>query len=153
MFGHKKTQLIAPVSGQIIPLSEVPDPTFAQGTVGYGFGVKTAGESVVSPVEGEIIMMFRTAHAFTVRTDSGVEVLVHVGIDTGKLDGEGFEAIAVRGDKVEAGAPVVRLNNLADLEAKVPSMITVVVVTNAKKVEPGELHLDASFGDPVLELK
>lgn len=140
MFGFKKaSQVVAPVEGTIIPLSEVPDPVFAQGMLGEGFAVETAGDIVRSPVDGEIIVLFPTAHAFAVRTPKGEEVLVHIGVDTVSLKGEGFHALAAQGDQVKAGTPVVQLTDLEALAEKVPSLVTIVVSTDlpltAAKVE------------------
>ena len=88
--------VFAPVEGEIIELSSVPDPVFSGGMMGQGFAVQPTSGEFGSPVEGEIIMVARTLHAFGVRTDEGAEVLVHIGIDTVQLKGEGFTQPSTR---------------------------------------------------------
>ena len=102
--------VLAPLAGRSMPLAEVPDPVFAAQMVGSGAAVEPpAGESfdVVSPVAGTIVKLL--PHAFVVVDGSGRGVLTHVGIDTVKLKGEGFELLAAKGDTVDAGAPVMRV--------------------------------------------
>jgi PTS system glucose-specific IIA component len=97
----------SPVAGQVVPLSEVPDPVFAEAMVGPGLAVVPAAEAAdaVAPVAGTIATLH--PHAFVVTTESGRGVLVHLGIDTVKLKGEGFTLHVAKGDQVVAGQPVV----------------------------------------------
>lgn len=153
-FGKKKQAIdvFAPVTGTVIPLSEVPDPAFAGGSMGYGFAVQPTSSTVTSPVAGEIIMLFPTAHAFAVRTPGGAEVLVHIGVDTVTLKGEGFRALAAQGDVVEAGAPVVGFDlNIANDE-RVKSTDVLVVVTNGRFYTPSEVQVGSTTNTPVLTL-
>lgn len=100
--------VLCPVVGQVLPLSDVPDLVFAEGMVGPGLAVEPDGgrSTAVSPVAGRLVMLH--PHAFIVLTSSGRGVLVHLGVDTVELHGEGFELLATEGDELEAGAPVVR---------------------------------------------
>ncbi|WP_427170473.1 PTS sugar transporter subunit IIA [Arthrobacter sp. 92] len=126
MAGHLVVH--APLSGTVIPLSEVPDPVFAGQMVGSGAAVEPpAGEAfdVVSPVAGRLVKLL--PHAFVVVEDSGRGVLTHVGIDTVKLNGEGFTLLVAQGDTVSAGAPVVHVDPTAALAAGY-SMVSPVVV-------------------------
>ncbi len=102
------TTVLAPVAGRVIGLPEVPDPVFAQAIVGPGIAIDPlrAPGTAVSPVDGELIKLH--PHAYVVRDDAGHGVLVHLGIDTVQLKGEGFECLAVEGDRVTSGQPLVR---------------------------------------------
>lgn len=143
MFGFgKKSQAVtvdlhAPFEGEVVPVDQVPDPVFAGKMVGDGFAVNpTATEGIVevcSPVAGRLATLMKSLHAFAVVTDEGLEVLVHVGIDTVELKGEGFEALAAKGDTVSAGQPIVRVD-IAAVEAAGRLLVTPVVMSNKKQV-------------------
>jgi PTS system glucose-specific IIA component/PTS system N-acetylglucosamine-specific IIA component len=122
----------APLSGTVIPLGEVPDPVFASQMVGSGAAVEPpAGEAfdVVSPVAGKLVKLL--PHAFVVVEASGRGILTHVGINTVKLKGEGFNLLAAQGDMVNAGAPVMHVDPTAALAAGY-SMVSPVVVLDTK---------------------
>lgn len=100
-------KVLSPVKGVLAPITEVPDPVFAEAMVGPGLAVHpelTAGDAV-SPVDGTVVTLH--PHAFVVATEDGAGVLVHLGIDTVKLKGEGFTLHVAKGDKVRAGQPVI----------------------------------------------
>lgn len=143
--------VFAPVEGEIIELSSVPDPVFSGGMMGQGFAVQPTSGEFGSPVEGEIIMVARTLHAFGVRTDEGAEVLVHIGIDTVNLKGEGFTAHRRKGDRVRPGDVVVSLD-LASVSGRVPSMATPVIVTNGDRFDVSAPDLGGSTTVKVAEL-
>ncbi|GAB3448212.1 PTS glucose transporter subunit IIA [Streptomonospora sediminis] len=123
-------QVLAPVPGTALAMSAVPDPVFAQGMVGPGAAVQPAlaTQDAVAPVSGRIAKLH--PHAFMVLTGDGRGVLVHLGIDTVKLDGAGFEKLTEEGAHVEAGAPVIRWNP-AEIEAKGLSAAVPVVALEA----------------------
>lgn len=143
MFGlFKKTlNLVAPISGKVIDLSEVPDETFSKRLVGNGVAIDSTGDLVVAPADGELALIFRTNHAFAIRTDDGIELLIHVGIDTVELEGEGFERIGVEGTKVKAGDPILKINR-SIMEAKGLSLITPVLITLPMGVEDIDFPLN-----------
>lgn len=126
------TEVGAPLAGRVMPLSEVPDPVFSKGIVGLGVGIDPSGDTVVAPAAGTVIVAQKTGHAFGLRLDSGVELLVHVGIDTVNLEGRGFDVKAAKGDRVEAGTPLVTFDRSVIEEAGY-SLVTPVLVTNHKK--------------------
>ena len=103
------TQLIlmAPVDGVVVPLADVPDPVFAEGTLGDGVALDPLEASLVAPCDGEIVQCARTAHAVTLRSDSGVELLIHLGLDTVNLDGAGIALRVATGQRVRAGEPLL----------------------------------------------
>lgn len=142
-----KVGLAAPVAGEVIPLLEVPDKMFSAGTMGQGFAVLPTDGTVTSPVAGEIAMIFPTKHAFAVTTPDGVQVMVHIGLETVGLKGEGFEVLAAKGDHVEAGDPVIRAD-LDSIRPKVPSLVTPVIVMNSKDFDVSAP--DTSGGEPVV---
>ncbi|MGY3779227.1 PTS sugar transporter subunit IIA [Isobaculum melis] len=124
-----KTELVAVADGQLIALADVPDPVFAQKMMGEGFAVEPTGNVVVAPIAGEIIQVADTLHAYGIQSEEGVEVLVHIGLDTVALKGEGFEAQVKMGDKVVAGTPLAKID-LAYLAEHAPSTTIPVIVTN-----------------------
>ena len=101
---------VAPATGEYLPLSEVSDPVFSQGVMGDGYAVNPTAGTIVAPVAGTIALIQDTLHAFMLRTENGGEVLVHIGIDTVELGGDGFTKLANVGDKVEAGAPIIEVD-------------------------------------------
>jgi PTS system beta-glucosides-specific IIC component/PTS system sucrose-specific IIC component len=121
----------APVDGRLVKIEEVPDKTFADKILGDGFAIEPSNGKVFSPVDGKILMAFETGHALAVGSENGGEILVHFGIDTVKLNGEGFKLLVKKGDVVKKGDPILEV----DLEAvnkNAPSSITPVVITNSK---------------------
>lgn len=152
MFKKKGEQVFAPAAGSLLALADVPDPVFASGAVGEGFAVAPSEGNFTSPVDGEIILLAKTLHAFGVRTDSGAEVLVHIGMDTVKLKGEGFTAHRAQGDRVKQGELVISCD-LAQMTAQVPSMVTPVLLTNGKDFTIAETMLDAGAGSAVLTVR
>ncbi len=124
------TDVGSPVAGRVLPLASVPDPVFAGGMVGPGAAVdpdRSAGEAV-SPVDGRIVKLH--PHAFVVVDDAGHGVLVHLGIDTVEMKGDGFRVIAAEGDEVRAGQPVVSWDPAA-VEATGRSPICPIVALDA----------------------
>jgi glucose PTS system EIICBA or EIICB component len=137
----KNETMVSPLDGKIVALEEVPDQVFSQKMMGDGFAIEPANGEVVSPVDGTVTTFFPTKHALGIVSDSGREILVHFGIDTVNLQGEGFEALVQQGDKVKAGQPLLRVD-LDQVKTKVPSTITPVIFTNLAEgeqvvVEPG----------------
>ncbi|KYG58429.1 N-acetylglucosamine-specific PTS transporter subunit IIBC [Planococcus maritimus] len=120
---------LMPIEGEIIPLSDVPDEAFAKEMMGPGFGIKPSGNIVYSPVDGRLVTLFPTKHALGIETDTGIEILIHVGLDTVKLNGEGFESLVEQGQLIQRGDALLKLD-LDYLKAHAPSVITPVVFTN-----------------------
>ncbi|MDJ0323280.1 glucose PTS transporter subunit IIA [Cryobacterium sp. PH31-AA6] len=122
----------SPVAGIVVPLVDVPDPVFSKGIVGLGVGVDPTGDTVYAPGAGKVVVAQPTGHAFGLLLDNGVEMLIHVGIDTVNLAGKGFEVKVSAGDRVEAGTPLVTFDR-AVIEEAGYSLVTPVLVTNPKK--------------------
>lgn len=145
-------EVLAPVSGTAVPLSEVPDEVFAEGMAGEGAAIVPAESGVaVAPVSGRLVKLFEGGHAFGIETGEGVELIVHVGLDTIELRGEGFEKLAKEGDTVEAGQPIVRFD-LETIRAAGYDPVTPVVVTNADEHPvSGQRTGEVGAGDPLFE--
>ncbi|ANU12047.1 PTS N-acetyl glucosamine transporter subunit IIABC [Planococcus antarcticus DSM 14505] len=118
-----------PIQGEIIPLSEVPDDVFAKGMMGQGFAIIPSGNILHSPVDGRVVSVFPTKHAIGIETDTGIEILIHVGLDTVKLKGEGFETLVEQGQLVQRGDALLKLD-LEFLKANAPSVATPIIFTN-----------------------
>ncbi|UTR14549.1 PTS glucose transporter subunit IIA [Salipaludibacillus sp. LMS25] len=129
-----KDTILSPVNGEVLPLSEVPDPTFAKQMMGDGIAVMPSGGQVVSPVHGEIIQVFPTKHAVGLKTVNGIEILIHIGIETVNLQGEGFKAFVKEGSKVAPGDKLIEFD-IDVVKEKAESLITPIIITNGEAVE------------------
>ncbi|GMA62707.1 PTS glucose transporter subunit IIA [Alicyclobacillus fastidiosus] len=130
----KVVTIYAPVDGDIVPIDAVEDPVFAQRMVGDGLAIRPTSDTIVAPVAGTLTQLFPTGHAAGITTPEGLEVLIHIGIDTVELKGEGFTKLLEQGSQVEVGTPIVKLD-LARLKDTAKSLVTPVIVTNMQKVE------------------
>ena len=126
--------LLAPLSGEIVPLEEVPDVVFAEKIIGDGIAIKPSGNKMVAPCDGVISKIFETNHAFAMTSDSGLELFVHFGIDTAELKGEGFIRIASEGQAVKTGDVIIEFD-LNFLEAKAKSTLTPVIISNMDDIK------------------
>lgn len=126
------TEITSPLEGEAVALKDVPDPIFASAKLGEGVAVKPTGKTVVTPADATILTVQKSGHAVGLRLDNGVELLVHIGIDTVQLGGEGFEVHVERKQHVTAGTPLITFDS-AFIESKGYNMITPVLVTNTKK--------------------
>lgn len=125
---YKSVMVASPVNGEVFDLSEVPDEVFSSGMMGGGAAVLPSDGLVTSPVEGTVAFVFDTKHAIGFVTNAGFHVMIHMGIDTVKLEGRGFEALVEQGQRVTCGQPVLKLD-LDYLNAHAPSMMSPVLVT------------------------
>ena len=121
-------KVLAPLDGAVVALEDVPDEVFAQKMVGDGLAINPSGAVAVAPVTGTLVKLFSSGHAFGIATDEGVELIVHIGLDTVELEGQGFEKIAREGQIVQAGTPIVRFDR-AVLEGLDKVVISPVVST------------------------
>ncbi|HEY4435880.1 MULTISPECIES: N-acetylglucosamine-specific PTS transporter subunit IIBC [Lelliottia] len=121
--------LVSPVTGEVVALEQVPDEAFASKAVGDGVAVKPTEKTVVSPAAGTIVKIFNTNHAFCLETEKGAEIVVHMGIDTVALGGQGFTRLVEEGAEVVAGQPILEMD-LDFLNANARSMISPVVCSN-----------------------
>ena len=126
--------LLAPLSGELVALEEVPDVVFAEKIVGDGVAIKPSGNKIVAPCDGVISKIFETNHAFAMDSDSGLAIFIHFGIDTVELKGEGFTRIAAEGQAVKAGDVIIEFD-LNLLEARAKSTLTPIIISNMDEVK------------------
>jgi PTS system glucose-specific IIA component len=130
----KTIDIIAPLSGEIVAIEDVPDVVFAEKIVGDGIAIRPTGNKMVAPCDGEIGKIFETNHAFSLESSSGIELFVHFGIDTVELKGEGFTRVAQEGQKVKAGDTIIEFD-LELLTEKAKSVLTPVVISNMDEIK------------------
>lgn len=124
----------APIAGNAIPSAEIPDATFAAGVLGQGVGIQPSEGIVVAPFDGEISSVTDTHHAVGISSSDGMEVLIHVGVDTVAMNGDGFQCFVQEGQKVKAGEPLIAFDRAKIAAAKHPDVV-VVLVTNSDDYE------------------
>lgn len=148
---NKKLVIHSPAAGQLIPLEQVKDDTFASGALGQGCALIPESGEFGSPVKGKVAMLFETKHAIGLIAEDGTEVLIHIGLDTVKLNGEHFTAKVKTGDAVEVGTPLVQVDLKAVRDAGY-DLVTPVLITNSAEVldvvENSREHVEA--GDEIL---
>ena len=150
----KPVQVQAPVAGEVVSLAEAGDAVFASGALGDGVGIKPTSSTVVAPVSGTLMTVAKTGHAFGIKTDDGVEVLVHVGIDTVKMAGEGFDVQVSKKQHVEAGDVLAEVDFDKVKEAGYPTT-TLMTITNTKKLTKVSpvTGISVQAGDMVIEVQ
>ncbi len=126
-------RLVAPLSGLLLPIDQVPDPVFAQKMVGDGISIDPISSLLVAPCDGEVIQLHPSSHAVTIKTADGVELLIHIGLDTVELRGEGFTPKVNLGDRVTTGTPLIEFD-IDYVAQHAKSLLTQVVVTNGDRV-------------------
>ena len=140
LFGNKKIEALMPITGQLIPMEEVEDDVFGKKMMGDGFAVIPEADQVYSPFEGKIIKVFKTKHAILMETVNGLEIILHMGIGTVALKGEGFDIHVEEGDQVSQGTLLANMNLELIKQAGI-SVVTPVVITNMDKVKSLDLIL------------
>ncbi len=147
------TAVFAPVGGQVLSLADSGDKVFASGALGEGVAIVPNSGRIVSPVAGVLRTVAKTGHAFGIKTDDGVEVLVHVGIDTVSMDGEGFEVLVEKKQRVEVGDALVNVD-LAKVASAGYARITLMTVTNSKTMSAVTPIVDTvvNAGAPVIDI-
>ena len=146
--------LLAPLSGVIVPLESVPDPVFAGKLAGDGIAIDPTSSVLLAPVAGKVTQLHRAHHAIAITSDGGVEVLLHLGLDTVMLKGEGFTAKVALGDRVQAGQPLIAFDPVL-VGRKAASLISMMVIANGDRVGAmrAATGLVVAGKDPVLHLE
>ena len=151
---EKALKITSPVKGEVIDITKVPDEVFAKKLVGEGIAVIPSDGEIVAPCDGVITQIFKSNHAFTMETKEGIEILVHLGIDTVELKGEGF--LRVIGDEVNVkrGDLLIKMD-LEKIIKKGKLTTTMIIITNMDKVKSLNKNLDSltDVSDVILELK
>ena len=146
--------LVSPENGKIMPLSEVKDDVFSSGAMGKGIAIEPNDDVLHAPADGKIIMTFKTGHAIGMKTKTGAEILMHIGMDTVNLQGKGFDTLVEKDQEVKAGDPLVKFD--IDLIKKAGYPVTTpMVVTNSKDFDDIKqiAEGDVKVGQAVLELE
>lgn len=129
-FSKQKLNVYAPISGRVISLDEVPDPVFSERMLGEGISIMPDTGNVFAPCDGLIIHLATTKHAIGLRAEDGTEILIHIGLDTVSLGGQGFTACVEQGEKVTKGQMLIQVD-WDFLREKTINLVTPVVVTNS----------------------
>ena len=157
LFGKKEeinpNHVYAPMAGEAVAISEVPDPTFSSGAMGNGIAIKPTDGKVCSPVNGTVDMMFDTGHAVSLVSDNGIEILIHVGLETVGLEGKPFTVHVKDGDKVKKGQLLIEADLDAIKAAGLP-IITPMVICNTDAYTTFNTHVgkNVTNADVVIEL-
>ena len=155
MFGFLKRKprvIKAPVDGMLIPIEEVDDEVFSAKMAGDGIAIMPIGDTFTAPIDGVITKIFSTNHAFSIKSKQDMEVLVHIGLETVALKGEGFERLAQEGDEVTAGTPIIKVD-LNYIKANAKDIITPILVTDESKFDAIDKNDNVvKSGDPIMEV-
>ena len=157
LFGKKKKEEKQPkgfysiLDGESIDLSDVEDEMFSNRVLGDGIAIKPTSDTVVSPCNGEVTLVADTKHAIGLKNEDGVEVLIHIGLDTVKLNGEGFEALCKVGDQVKVGAPLVKVDREFLKQKNTPDVTMMVVVEpNGHQISKYNINNSVEAGKDLL---
>lgn len=131
---QEEKDFISPMQGRLMPLTEVEDQVFSQGLMGDGFAVELKDGQVLAPFSGEVVMTFPTKHAYGLRREDGLEVLIHIGMDTVQLNGEGFESYVQQGDQVVQGKVLAKVD-IDYVLSQGKSVVSPVVFTSGQHIE------------------
>ncbi|MCM1988526.1 glucose-specific PTS transporter subunit IIBC [Oceanirhabdus seepicola] len=132
-------EIVSPIDGELLELEDVPDKVFSEKMMGDGFAILPENGEVVSPIDGTVAMVFGTKHAIGLKAENGLELLVHFGIDTVKLEGKGFETYVKQGETIMKGDPLMSVD-LHEIKNTVPSIVTPIVITNLPKDKEVLVH-------------
>jgi len=148
------TAVFAPIHGEVVPINQVSDPSFAEELLGKGVAIRPAEGRVCAPVNGTVVQIFETGHAVTLIAEDGAEILIHIGIDTVKLKGQHFKACIQQGAAVQAGDLLIEFDPDA-ISAAGYDTVTPMVILNSDEYENVEVLVDqkpVNIGDEVIRL-
>lgn len=153
LFGKATDDLYAPMAGRAVAITQVPDPTFAEGMLGNGIAIEPTEGKVYAPCDATVDMMFPTGHAVSLVADCGAEILIHVGLETVSLEGKPFTIHAANGDKVKKGQLLIEVD-LKAVEAAGLKTITPMVVCNTDNYPTFQTKVDRDVtnADVVIQL-
>lgn len=136
LFKNKSSEINTPVNGEVVDLKEVSDPVFSDKMMGEGFAVKPLDGKICAPIKGTVKSVFPSLHALTLEAEDGLDILIHIGLDTVELNGNGFSSTISEGRKVKAGDPLVQVDLALLAENKKDDIVIVVFPElKDKKVE------------------
>ena len=154
LFKAKKQTIVSPADGDVVDLSEVPDQVFSEKMAGDGIALTPRSNTFVAPISGVVSKIFSTNHAYSIKAKNGLEVLVHIGLDTVALQGKGFKRLVEEGTTVATGKPIISAD-LEYIQAQGKNIITPIVLNhdkellleshNTRTVREGESLLEVTF--------
>lgn len=133
LFKAKKQTIVSPADGDVVNLSEVPDQVFSEKMAGDGIALTPRSNTFVAPISGVVSKIFSTNHAYSIKAKNGLEVLVHIGLDTVALKGEGFKRLVEEGTKVSIGKPIISAD-LEYIQEQGKNIITPIVLNHDKEI-------------------
>ena len=145
---EKRSVLCSPLAGEVIALSDVPDPVFASGSLGEGVAIKPTGDKVVAPSDAKIKAIFPTGHAVALHTTEGLDILIHVGLDTYKLNGKYFNVCASVGEEVKKGEVLIEFDRAA-ISREGYDVTAPILICNTAEYS----NIKGKVGDTVSELE
>ncbi|MBT2298810.1 phosphoenolpyruvate--protein phosphotransferase [Pseudomonas fluorescens] len=149
---NKELTLSAPLSGPVLTLANVPDAVFASGAMGDGIAIDPLNDTLYAPCDGEVIHVARTGHAVTLRADNGAELLLHLGLDTVELQGDGFSMLVKEGTRVSNGQPLLRYD-VDKVALRCKSLVSLLVITNGEHFQARPITLKGvKVGEPLLHI-
>ncbi|MGW8464907.1 phosphoenolpyruvate--protein phosphotransferase [Pseudomonas sp. CLCA07] len=149
---NKELTLSAPLSGPVLTLAKVPDPVFASGAMGDGIAIDPLNDTLHAPCAGVVVHVARTGHAITLRADNGAELLLHLGLDTVELQGEGFSMLVKEGARVSNGQPLLRYD-LDKVAQQCKSLVSLMILTNSEDFQARPITLKSvKVGEPLLHI-
>jgi glucose-specific phosphotransferase system IIA component len=155
MFGflkRKQREILSPVDGQVVDIESVPDEVFSQKMVGDGVALKPISGTFCAPIDGHVSKIFKTNHAFSIKSDKDIEVMVHIGLETVALEGRGFERLVDEGTYVKAGDPVIKAD-LDYISEHAKDTVTPVIISDGSDVKQIDKKLRiVKQGDTVMEV-
>ncbi|MEK4487337.1 PTS glucose transporter subunit IIA [Psychrobacillus sp. FSL H8-0484] len=150
LFNKRKLQIYAPVNGEIFTLDQVSDPVFSQKMMGEGIAIMPKNGNIHAPIEGTITLISETKHAIGLLSNDGTEVLIHIGLETVSLKGQGFSVIVKTGDRVSVGQLLIEVD-WEYIREHAKSIITPIVITNsAEKNVQHEVTKECLMGETVI---
>jgi len=132
-FKKKQVEIVSPVDGSLVELEDINDQVFSKKLVGDGVAIVPSSRTITSPIDGVVTRIFPTKHAFMITSPSGIEVMVHVGLDTVDLNGEGFICLVKEGDTVSQACPILEVD-FEFLKSKNKDIVIPIIVTSDKEI-------------------
>ena len=151
-FAGEKMTVMAPIDGTVIPLEQIPDETFATAILGPGCGIEPTGDTVYAPFDGTITQVASTLHAIGITSDDGIELLIHVGMDTVDMKGQGFTVLVKENQKVSAGTPLLKVDLDAVRAAGHPTATAIIVTDGADDEVKMLAEGDVAPGTPLFKV-
>lgn len=138
----KELELLSPITGKMVEITEVPDPVFAEKMIGDGVAIEPTDGMVLAPCQGKVVQVFPTNHAVGIEIERGIDLLIHVGIDTVEMQGDGFERLIQEGERVSIGTPLLKMD-IEKINSYGKHTITPVIITTMDKIQ----KLDIATGN------